>query len=46
VSGDLGGLTVTGGVYKSKSSLGLTGVLTLDAQGDPSTSLSSRPGRR
>jgi hypothetical protein len=37
VSGDLGGLTVTGGVYKSKSSLGLTGVLTLDAQGDPST---------
>jgi hypothetical protein len=37
VSGDLGGLTVTGGVYKSKSSLGLTGVLTLDAQGDPNT---------
>lgn len=37
VSGDLGGLTVTGGVYKSGSSLGLTGVLTLDAQGDPST---------
>ena len=37
VSGDLGGLTVTGGVYRSKSSLGLTGVLTLDAQGDPNT---------
>jgi Ice-binding-like len=36
VSGDLGGLTVIGGVYKSDASLGLTGVLTLDAQGDPS----------
>jgi len=37
VSGDLGGLTVTGGVYKSKSSLGLTGVLTLNAEGNPNT---------
>jgi Ice-binding-like len=36
VSGDLGGLTLTPGVYNSGSSLGLTGVLTLDAQGDPS----------
>ena len=35
VSGDLGGLTLTPGVYKSASSLGLTGALTLDAQGDP-----------
>jgi hypothetical protein len=35
VSGDLGGLTLTSGVYKSASSLGLTGDLTLDAQGDP-----------
>ena len=35
VSGDLGGLTLTPGVYKSGSSLGLTGELTLDAQGDP-----------
>jgi len=35
VSGDLGGLTLTPGVYKSSSSLGLTGALTLDAQGNP-----------
>lgn len=35
VSGDLGGQTLTPGVYKSTSSLGLTGALTLDAQGDP-----------
>lgn len=34
VSGDLGGLTLTSGVYKSASSLGLTGQLTLDAQGN------------
>lgn len=32
---DLGGHTLTAGVYKSASSLGLTGDLTLDAQGDP-----------
>jgi hypothetical protein len=36
VSGDLGGLVLTPGVYKSSSSLGLTGDVTLDAQGDPS----------
>jgi hypothetical protein len=36
VSGDLGGLTVTPGVYKASSSIGLTGALTLNAQGDPS----------
>jgi hypothetical protein len=35
VSSDLGGLTLTAGVYNSGSSLGLTGALTLDAQGDP-----------
>jgi serine protease AprX len=32
---DLGGLTLTPGVYKNASSLALTGALTLDAQGDP-----------
>ncbi|HEX2017224.1 MAG TPA: ice-binding family protein [Solirubrobacteraceae bacterium] len=35
VAGDLGGQTLAPGVYKSGSSLGLTGTLTLDAQGDP-----------
>jgi hypothetical protein len=35
VSGDLGGSTLTPGVYKSASSLGLTGTLTLNAQGNP-----------
>lgn len=35
VSADLGGQTLTAGVYKSAASLGLTGTLTLDAQGDP-----------
>jgi serine protease AprX len=33
---DLGGLTLTPGVYRSGSSLALTGELALDAQGDPS----------
>ncbi|KAK5131613.1 hypothetical protein LTR08_000800 [Meristemomyces frigidus] len=32
---DLGGLTLTPGVYGFSSSGGLTGILTLDAQGDP-----------
>jgi hypothetical protein len=36
VSGDLGGRTLTPGVYNSASSLGLTGTLTLDGQGNPS----------
>lgn len=36
VSADLGGQTLTPGVYGSDSSLGLTGTLTLDAQGDAS----------
>lgn len=35
VAADLGGLTLTSGVYCSGSSMGLTGTLTLDAQGDP-----------
>jgi len=35
VSGDLAGRTLTPGVYTSASSLGLSGQLTLDAQGDP-----------
>jgi hypothetical protein len=35
IPADLGGLTLTAGVYKSASSLGLTGALTLDAQGNP-----------
>jgi len=35
VSGDLVGRTLTAGVYKSTSSLAVTGDVTLDAQGDP-----------
>jgi hypothetical protein len=35
ISADLGGRTLTTGVYSSGSSMGLTGELTLDAQGDP-----------
>ena len=35
VSGDLAGRTLTSGVYTSASSLGLSGQLTLDAQGNP-----------
>ncbi|MFF3752443.1 ice-binding family protein [Streptomyces sp. NPDC002018] len=34
ISGDLGGLTLTPGVYNAASSIGLTGTLTLDALGD------------
>jgi hypothetical protein len=34
ISGDLGGLTLTPGVYNATSSIGLTGTLTLDALGD------------
>jgi len=36
ISGDLAGRTLTPGVYTSASSLGLSGALTLDAQGNPS----------
>lgn len=35
VAGDLVGKTLTAGVYKSTSTLALTGTVTLDAQGDP-----------
>jgi hypothetical protein len=35
VAGDLAGQTLTPGVYTSASSLGLSGQLTLDAQGNP-----------
>jgi hypothetical protein len=35
VSGDLVGRTLTPGVYRSTSSLQVTGTVTLDAQGDP-----------
>jgi hypothetical protein len=35
VAGDLSGQTLVAGIYKSTSSLGLTGDLTLDAQGNP-----------
>jgi hypothetical protein len=35
ISADLAGRTLTPGVYTSASSLGLSGDLTLDAQGDP-----------
>ena len=35
IAGDLGGLTLVPGVYCAVSAVGLTGTLTLDAQGDP-----------
>ena len=35
VAGDLGGLTLGPGLYKSTSTLGITGNLTLDGLGDP-----------
>lgn len=35
ISADLGGQTLVAGVYNGASSIGLTGALTLDAQGDP-----------
>lgn len=35
ISGDLGGQTLPPGVYNASSSIGLTGTLTLDGQGDP-----------
>jgi len=37
VAGDLGGQTLTPGLYKSTSSLGITGVLRLDGQGNPNS---------
>jgi hypothetical protein len=35
LAGDIGGQTFAPGVYRSASSLGITGTVTLDAQGDP-----------
>ena len=35
ISGDIGGQTLTPGTYTSTSTVGITGVLTLDAVGDP-----------
>jgi len=35
VAGDLGGLTLTPGLYNSTSALGITGILTLNAGGNP-----------
>jgi hypothetical protein len=35
IAADLGGRTLAAGVYRSPSSIGLTGTLTLDGQGDP-----------
>lgn len=35
IAGDLGGQTLVGGVYKSASSIGLTGTLVLDGENDP-----------
>lgn len=37
VAGDLGGQTLLPGLYKSTSSLGITGVLTLDGLGNPNS---------
>jgi hypothetical protein len=37
ISADLGGSTLLPGVYNSASSMGLTGALTLNAQGDPNS---------
>jgi hypothetical protein len=44
IAGDLGGRTLTAGVYASGSSIGLTGTLTLDAQGDPNAAFVIRAG--
>ncbi len=41
---DLGGLTLTPGVYSNASSLALTGTLTLDAQGDPNAAFVFQAG--
>ena len=37
IAGDLGGQTLVGGVYKSASSIGLTGTLVLNGENDPAT---------
>jgi hypothetical protein len=35
IPADIGGLTLTPGVYRAATSLGITGTVTLDGQGDP-----------
>jgi len=35
VAGEVGGLTLTSGVYHATAALAVTGILTLDAEGDP-----------
>ena len=44
ITGDLGGRTLAPGVYDAASSLGLTGTLTLDGQGDPNAVFVLRAG--
>jgi serine protease AprX len=44
VPADLGGRTLTPGVYGSASSLGLTGTVTLDGQGDPNAAFVFQAG--
>ncbi len=44
ITGDLGGRTLTPGVYDAASSIGLTGTLTLDGQGDPNAVFILRAG--
>jgi hypothetical protein len=38
ISGDIGGQTLNAGIYTAASSIGITGTLTLDAQGNPNAS--------
>ena len=44
IAADLGGRTLVPGVYTSGSSIGLTGVLTLDARGNPNASFVFQAG--
>jgi len=44
ITADLGGTTLTPGVYCSASSIGVTGVLTLDALGDPNATFVFQAG--
>ena len=44
IAADLGGQTLTPGVYNSASSIGLTGALTLDAGGDPNAAFVFQAG--
>ena len=46
VAGDLGGQTLAPGLYKSTSTIAITGDLTLDAQGDPNAVFIFQVGSR